>query len=174
MILFNSGDRLQNHTIFIRDDIECEQTPNEFFFSNITLSRGVRPIDVVTPQAIVTISDSDGRECSTLTQHTQHTHTHNTRTHAQHTQKHKHTHLSISAADIRVGYESTVHTTSEGNAVVELCAILYEPFIDGPSPRPFTLSYETSDGTASQSQTFTRKPLTYVTHNYCIFSQTLY
>ena len=51
---------------------------------------------------------------------------------------------------VRVGYEFTEYRTPEGDLVVELCAIIYEPTLEGPSPRAFTLSFVTSDGTASK------------------------
>ena len=54
-----------------------------------------------------------------------------------------------SAADIRVGYEMTVSTTSEGEVFVELCAIIYEPDT-GVAPRPFVISYVTTDNTAGE------------------------
>ena len=50
-------------------------------------------------------------------------------------------------ADIRVGYERTVYTTSEGEGFVRLCAIIYSPD-SGVAPRPFTISYTTADDTA--------------------------
>ena len=55
---------------------------------------------------------------------------------------------SLLAADIQVGYEMTVYTTPEEDTTVELCAIIYEPTLNGSSPRPFTLSYKTSGGSA--------------------------
>ena len=46
----------------------------------------------------------------------------------------------------------TVYTTPEGSLVVELCAIVYEPNMNGPTPpRPFVLSFVTSDGTAGKA-----------------------
>ena len=55
--------------------------------------------------------------------------------------------IKISADPIRVGYEMTVYTTLEGDTFVELCAIIYEP-ITGVAPRPFVISYATSDDSA--------------------------
>ena len=55
--------------------------------------------------------------------------------------------VKLSAADIHVGYERTVYTTSEGDMSVELCAIIYEP-ITGVAPRDFVVSSTTSAGTA--------------------------
>ena len=50
---------------------------------------------------------------------------------------------------IRVGYEFTEYRTPE-DLVVELCAIIYEPKLEGPSLRAFTLNFVTSDSTASK------------------------
>ena len=51
--------------------------------------------------------------------------------------------------DIRVGYEETHFTTPEGNVLVMLCAIIYEPS-SGVAPRSFNLSYMTEDYTAGR------------------------
>ena len=59
--------------------------------------------------------------------------------------------LNTSSADVRVGYETTVYTTPEGDVSVELCVVLYEPVLGGGAPRPFTLTYQTADGTARKS-----------------------
>ena len=48
---------------------------------------------------------------------------------------------------IRVGYERSVYTTDEGQGVVELCAIIYNP-PSGGAPRPFFIFAITMDGTA--------------------------
>ena len=48
---------------------------------------------------------------------------------------------------IRVGYERSVYTTDEGQGVVELCAIIYDP-PSGGAPRPFFIFASTMDGTA--------------------------
>ena len=63
---FNIGDTFQTHTIIINNDMECENMPNEEFFSNITFNSGVQSITVINPQAIVTIDDSGEAECSEL------------------------------------------------------------------------------------------------------------
>ena len=63
LIQFNTGDTNQTHTIIIRQDDLCENDPNEFFFSNITLVNGVQPIDVIRPLATVFIDDSLEPEC---------------------------------------------------------------------------------------------------------------
>ena len=65
---------------------------------------------------------------------------------------------------VRVGYEFIEYRTPEGDLVVELCAIIYEPTLEGPSPRAFTLSFVTSDGTASK---FT--DLSGVSNSYIVF-----
>ena len=63
LIQFNIGDTMQIHTIIINDDMMCENSPNEFFFSNIVLDSGVQPIFVIRPQATVTINDEAEPEC---------------------------------------------------------------------------------------------------------------
>ena len=61
-VQFSMGDTFQTHTIIINDDL-CENDPNEFFFSNITLDTGVQPIFVIQPQTTVTIDDAAELEC---------------------------------------------------------------------------------------------------------------
>lgn len=60
---------------------------------------------------------------------------------------------SFSTELITVGYEFTSYTTSEGQGYVELSVIIFDPLSGGPlpggAPRPFTLSVNTEDGTAS-------------------------
>ena len=63
---FNDGDTFQTHRIIINNDMECENMPNEEFFSNITFNSGAQPITVINPQALVTIDDSGEAECSEL------------------------------------------------------------------------------------------------------------
>ena len=63
-------------------------------------------------------------------------------------------------ADIRVGYERTVYTTTEGEGVVLLCAIIYSPD-SGVAPRPFTVRYTTADDTAGM-HIFCSVPLQYI------------
>ena len=58
---------------------------------------------------------------------------------------------NIFFAAIRVGYNRTVINTMEGDMYVILCAVIFEP-ATGVAPRPFTLTYETSDGTAGNKQ----------------------
>ena len=48
-----------------------------------------------------------------------------------------------------VGYEFTVHTTTEGKGHVELCAVIFKPGTGG-APLPFELSFTTEDGSAGQ------------------------
>ena len=66
LIQFNTGDTNQTHTIIIRQDSICETDQDEFFFSNITLVSGTRPIDVIIPLATVIIDDSLEPECGKL------------------------------------------------------------------------------------------------------------
>jgi len=47
---------------------------------------------------------------------------------------------------ITVGYERTVYTTTEGQGMVELCAVVTSH--PGGAPRAFTISATTRDGTA--------------------------
>ena len=48
---------------------------------------------------------------------------------------------------IEVGYESAMHTTSEGDGFIELCAVVNSH--PAGSPRPFTFAATTEDGVAS-------------------------
>ena len=48
---------------------------------------------------------------------------------------------------IQVGYNPTVYTTSESEGMVELNIFVFSHPVDG-TPRPFTLSVNTLDGTA--------------------------
>ena len=63
---FNFGDTYQMHTVMINDDTDCEDMPNEEFYSNIALNSRVLPINVITSQSRVTIDDSGEAECSEL------------------------------------------------------------------------------------------------------------
>ena len=60
LIQFNTGDTDQTHTITIAQNDLCENDPNEYFFSNITLVSG---IDVIQPLATVFIDDTRESEC---------------------------------------------------------------------------------------------------------------
>ena len=53
----------------------------------------------------------------------------------------------IHAVLITVGYEFTVHTTSEGVGAIDLSIVVTDPPTGG-APRPFSLSVTTQDGTA--------------------------
>ena len=46
-----------------------------------------------------------------------------------------------------VGHEFTVYTTTEGEGIVELSVVIFDP-PSGGAPQPFTLSINTEDGTA--------------------------
>ena len=63
---FNVGDTYQIHTFVINDDTDCEDMPNEKFYSNIALNSRVLPINVINSQSTVTIDDSEEAECSEL------------------------------------------------------------------------------------------------------------
>ena len=64
IVEFNVGDTFQTHTIMINDDMDCEDSPNEEFFSVISLDTGVQHIIIMKPQATVIIDDSKEDECS--------------------------------------------------------------------------------------------------------------
>ena len=66
IVEFNVGDIFQTHTIIINNDMDCEERPNEEFSSNIALDSGVQPINLINPQATVTIDDSGEAACSEL------------------------------------------------------------------------------------------------------------
>ena len=55
--------------------------------------------------------------------------------------------LSLSAVLITVGYEFTIYTTSEGQGLVELSVVIFDPPTGG-APRQFALSVDTQDGSA--------------------------
>ena len=63
LIQFSAGDATQMHTIIINDDDECENYPNQKFFSNSVLNSGIPYIFVTTPRATVTINDSADPGC---------------------------------------------------------------------------------------------------------------
>ena len=58
-------------------------------------------------------------------------------------------HPFFSAVHVAVGYEFTVYTTTEGQGLVELCAVISDPHSGGP-PLPFELPFTTEDGSAGQ------------------------
>ena len=58
--------------------------------------------------------------------------------------------LLLSTGFIQVGYEFAQYTTSEGEGVVELCAIIYVP-VSGVAPRDFVIEANTRDGSAGMS-----------------------
>ena len=53
----------QIHTILLNDDIVCENSPNEIFFSTIALDSGIPSITVTVPRATVIIDDTVEEEC---------------------------------------------------------------------------------------------------------------
>ena len=63
IIQFNRGDVTHAQRIIINDDSECEDNPNENFFSNIALESGIPDISVTVPQTTITIDDSLQRDC---------------------------------------------------------------------------------------------------------------
>ena len=50
-------------------------------------------------------------------------------------------------SEIQVGYDPTLYVTSEGEGMVELNILVFSHPVTG-TPRPFTLSVSTQDGTA--------------------------
>ena len=63
-IQFNRGDVMQTHRIFINQDTEYEKHLNKSFSSKISLDSGIRLISITSPQATVTIDESEEVECS--------------------------------------------------------------------------------------------------------------
>ena len=64
IITFTTGQMRATHTITINQDGDCENSPNENFFSNIALTSGHLPINVIRPRVTVIIEDSAEPECS--------------------------------------------------------------------------------------------------------------
>ena len=63
--------------------------------------------------------------------------------------------IYLHAGPITVGYEFLTYTTSEGEGMVTLSIIIFEPDTGG-APRPFSLSVSTSDGSASKTGQISR------------------
>ena len=63
-ITFTEGQIRATHTIILNQDDDCENDPNENFFSNIALNSGTLPISVIRLRAEVIIDDSAEPECS--------------------------------------------------------------------------------------------------------------
>ena len=63
IIQFEAGDVLQSHTITINNNNHCEIGQKKTFSSYISLESGIGIISVTVPQAIVTIDDTDDKEC---------------------------------------------------------------------------------------------------------------
>ena len=63
-------------------------------------------------------------------------------------------HINHVAGNITVGYEMTVYTTTEGQGMVELCAVVTSH--PGGAPRAFTISATTRDGTAGSAWSICR------------------
>ena len=70
IITFTTGQMRATHTIIINQDDECEDDPNENFFSNISLNSGTLPISVIRPRAEVIIDDTNEPECRKCHTHT--------------------------------------------------------------------------------------------------------
>ena len=63
IIQFNTGHINATYIISITQDEECEDNTNEYFSSNIVLDSGVQPIEVIHPQANITVVDTLEPEC---------------------------------------------------------------------------------------------------------------
>ena len=63
-IQFNAGDVMQTHIILIIQDTECEKHLNKSFYSKISLDSSIPLISITSPQATVTIDESEEVECS--------------------------------------------------------------------------------------------------------------
>ena len=70
IIAFTAGQMRATHRIIINQDDECEDDPNENFFSNIALDSGTLPISVIRPRAEVIIDNTNESECSKCHTHT--------------------------------------------------------------------------------------------------------
>ena len=66
LIQFNAGDVTQMYTILINDDDSCEKVPNENFFSNTILNRGIPDILLTIPRTTIIIDDTAEPECGKL------------------------------------------------------------------------------------------------------------
>ena len=66
LLVFTMGAERVTHTITILQDDDCENNPNEFFFTNLAFVSGVQPINVIRPRAQVIINDDLEPECSKL------------------------------------------------------------------------------------------------------------
>ena len=60
---FNTGDSIIFHTIHLNQDRICEDEPNEYFLSTLSLASGVHPINISRPTAQVVIDDSTETCC---------------------------------------------------------------------------------------------------------------
>ena len=54
--------------------------------------------------------------------------------------------ILICTAVALVGLKETIYSDTDGDGVVELCAVVYEPNIECPIAFPFNISLSTSDG----------------------------
>ena len=63
IIMFEAGDVTRTHRIIFNNDNDCEDEPNENFFSSIALNSGILDIFVTEPQVTVIINDTSELEC---------------------------------------------------------------------------------------------------------------
>ena len=130
---FTRGDSRMCHTVDIIQDDVCEHSGPEDFFANLASVSSTLNINIVQDRTRVLIDDFNESECGELKWHA------NSVLYIRS--------FCNCSSDIRVGYERTVYTTTEGQRFVTLCAIIYAPS-SGVAPRPFTISYNTADDTA--------------------------
>ena len=63
-LVFPRGSMRVCHIINILQDDVCENSPNEYFYSDLAYVSGVQPINIDPPTAQVIIDDSRETECS--------------------------------------------------------------------------------------------------------------
>ena len=66
IIQFNTGDASKTFTITINQDSICEDDPNEYFYSTLSLVSPTHRIILFPPRAVIHINDLLEAECSKL------------------------------------------------------------------------------------------------------------
>ena len=64
IVEFNTGDSSKTFTITINPDSSCEDDPNEYFYSTLSLVSPTHRIILSSPRATISIDDSLEAECS--------------------------------------------------------------------------------------------------------------
>ena len=64
IIQFNAGDASKTFTITINQDSTCEDDPNEYFYSTLSVMNPTHGIIFSPPRAVILIDDSLEAECS--------------------------------------------------------------------------------------------------------------